>query len=478
MPKFILNNLLFKLLFSTSFLLFINLNVFSQNGERLLKEKLPEFYPLDSIIEQSLPIEELWWKSFDDRLLDSLMNVAISGNWDIIQAQKRIIQARSTMRSAYGALLPSFSLDAGWQRNKASQNTTGVTLSNDPFSSYFSGTVNMSWEIDVFGSVWQTAREQKNLYKASKADYYATMVSMAASLGSAYINLRTTQKSLEVVSANIISQKEVLRITEARNKAGLASMLDVTQAKSTYYNTKAAITSYQIAEQTYINSIAILLGTLPSNISPILSQIAPLPQGDRLVPVDIPASLLRQRPDVKAAEYQVNAKAAALGASKADWLPQFFITGEIGFVSHDMDHLFKEKSLVWQIAPVMKWTIFNGGQRFNGVVSAKAALESSVANYNLVVLTALQEVENAIISYNLSSKENLELKTAVSEGVKSFELALDLYKQGLSAFINVLNAQQSLLAYQTSYVSSQGSKLLYLIQLYQALGGGWTIDKE
>jgi outer membrane protein TolC len=160
--------------------------------------------------------------------------------------------------------------------------------------------------------------------------------------------------------------------------------------------------------------------------------------------------------------------------SRAEWLPTFFVTGEIGVASHDLDRLFDHPSMVWQIAPVMKWTIFNGGQRAAAVASSKAALQSSIDSYNLTVLTAMQEVENAIAAYQDAMKQTVELRSAVAEARRSFELSIDLYKQGLSAFINVVDAQQSLLSYETSLVSAQSNTLLSLIELYQALGGGWS----
>ncbi|MEG2947223.1 MAG: TolC family protein [Bacteroidales bacterium] len=456
--------------------LMLLLGVFSLhalNEQEKLVYALPETYPMDTLIDQKLPVEEQWWNSFEDPLLDSLMQVAMKNNWNLLIAHQRILQARAAMRSAYGAFFPSFDLSAGWNRGRSSQNLTGKTLDNDPYASYFNGTISMNWEIDVFGSVRNQAKAQKNNYKASRADYYASMVSTAASLGTAYINLRTTQRQLEVMANNIITQQEVVRITEARYKAGLSSLLDVSQAKSTYYNTRANIAAYETAETTYINALAILTGILPSDIRSVLLRNMPFPKPERLVPVSMPAALLRQRPDIRAAEYQVASQSASLGVARAEWFPTFFLSGDIGVASKEMDQLFTKPSLVWQIAPVMKWTIFNGGQRAAAVSSAKAALQSSIDSYNLTVLTALQEVDNAIAGYKNAVKETVELRIAAAEAQKSFELSIDLYKMGLAAFINVVNAQQSLLSYQTALVSSEGNTLLNLIQLYQAVGGGW-----
>ena len=379
---------------------------------KILNYSLPDSYSKDSLLEQHLPIEEQWWKNFHDYRLDSLIHIAMQNNWNLLMAQQRVIQARASMRSAYGAFFPSLSLSAGWNRGRTSQNMTSTTLSNDPYSSYYSATASMSWEIDVFGNIRENARAQKELYKASRADYAAMMVSIAASIGTAYIELRTTQRLIDVMINNIASQQEVVRITEARYKAGLSSLLDVTQAKSTYYNTKASIAAYETHQSQSINTLALLTGLLPSVIEPVLFEKVDFPKVNRLVPVSIPAGLLRQRPDIRAAEYQVSSQSAALGAARSEWFPTFFVNGEIGVASNKLDRLFEKPSMIWQIAPVMKWTIFNGGQRVAAIASAKAALQSSVDNYNLTVLTALQEVENAISSYKNSFKETMEYRSA------------------------------------------------------------------
>ena len=443
---------------------------------KYLDFEMPYNFPADSLIEQQLPIEEQWWLGFNDPLLDSLMVVAIDKNYNLLMAQQKIYQAKAAMRSAYGALFPTLGLDVGWERVKSSKNISEAAKLSDPYSGYYSGTVTMSWEVDVFGSIRKKAREEKMTYRATKAEYNATMVSMAASLGTAYVNLRTTQRVIAVMNENINSQKEILDITIARFNAGLSSQLDVSQAKSTYYSTQASILSYYTSEASYINAIAILLGAIPSSVTELLSVTQPFPKPDRLIPTSIPAALLRQRPDIKEAEYQVEAQAAALGVARAEWFPTFFVNGEFGVSTHDLDKLLYKNSMVWEIAPAMKWTIFNGGQRAAGVTSAKALLESSIENYNQTVLTALQEVDNAIISYKNAVRESQQYNLVVNEAQTSLKLAVELYKMGLTEFLNVIDSLQSLLTYQISLVNAEGNTVIDMITLYQALGGGWEIN--
>ena len=428
------------------------------------------------LIEQDAEIEQLWWQNLNDQLLDSLINIAFKDNYNLLIAQQRIIQSRESMRSAFAGFLPSFTASAGWQRSRSSQTTSPMSLLSPKYTSYYSGSIAMNWELDVFGSIRKKYMEQKNLYKASKMDYNSTMISLAQSVASAYINVLTSQRLIYVMKTNIASQKEIVDITEARFQAGLSSQLDVAQAKSTYYSTRASITSIESGYANYINSLSVLLGMVPSELVPVFDSIKPLPQAATIVPVSIPASLLRQRPDIIAAEYQVKAQADALGVAIKDWFPSFFLKGSFGVSSHEMHNLFRDKSMVWQIAPAVTWTIFNGGQRDAAIRSAESVLQQYIDNYNLTILTALQEVDNAIVSYKNSVRETQEYKTAVTEALNALNLSMELYKMGLSTFINVQNSLQTLLSYELSLAKSEGNSLIYLITLYQALGGGWQIQ--
>ena len=430
------------------------------------------------IIEQDAEIEQMWWQSLNDVLLDSLIDVAIKSNYNLLIAQQRIVQSREAMRSAAAGFFPAFDLSGGWQKAGSSLNTSNSAYSSliPRYTSYFNAAVSASWEIDVFGSIRKKYMEEKNLYKASKMDYNSTMISMAASVATAYINILTSQRLLNVLRSNISSQKEIVDITQARFDAGLSSQLDVAQAKSTYYNTRASITTYETSFATYINSMAVLLGCVPSSIMPLFEKLLPMPQAESIVPVSIPTALLRQRPDILVAEYQLKAQADALGVAQKEWLPTVMFTGSFGFSAHDFDKWFREKSMVWQVAPVIKWTVFNGGARSAAVRSAESQLQQYVDNYNLVVLTALQEVDNSIIAYKNSVRQNLEYKTAAVEALSALNLSIELYKMGLSAFINVQTSLQTLLSYELSLAQSEGSALIDLIKLYQALGGGWQIQ--
>ena len=198
---------------------------------------------------------------------------------------------------------------------------------------------------------------------------------MAAEVASAYINLRELQQELEVVNKNCASQEEVLKITEVRYNTGLVAKLDVAQAKSVLYSTKASIPQLEAGINQYITMLAVLLGMYPQDIRPVLEPVGTLPDYMEPIGVGMPVDLLMRRPDVRSAERSVNAQAALLGASKADWLPKVFLKGSFGYAARDLKDLTKSKSMMYEIAPSMSWTLFSGGQLVNATRLSKAQLD-------------------------------------------------------------------------------------------------------
>ena len=448
------------------------LRVNGQQSEKYLAHPLPrEWQEEDSLFQQVLPVDDKWWKVFDDETLDSLIALAINQNPSVLMAINRIDQAKAQWRISQSELYPSLSFNGAWNR----QQTSGYLGTGNPQNrnGYYSASVQMSWQLDVFGVIRQKAKAQKELYNASKEEYNATMVSLCAEIASAYFNLREQQLELDVLRRNAASQETVVAITEARYKTGLVSKLDVAQSKSVYYSTLASIPMTEANVIQYINSLAILLGLYPQDVTESLSRVKPLPDYVELVGVGVPGELLLRRPDVRVAERQVNAQATLLGASKFDWLPEFFMNGSLGYSSHDIKDMGKRGSMTWSIAPSMTWNIFSGGRTLQEERLQRAQLDESINQFNQIVLTAVQEVDNAMSAYKNSIKQIQVCKQMLNQGKESFDLSLDLYKQGLTPFQNVLDAQRSLLTFENTLVKAKGNSLVCLVQMYQALGGGW-----
>ena len=450
---------------SISLLLFLStVTAVGQTANRYLKAPLPNDWEENGeVFQQTLPVDDHWWKSFGDSKLDSLIALAVDRNYSVAMAINRIAAARANLWAERGNFFPSIGLNAGWTRQETSGNTSSIPQTTEH---YYDASLSMSWEIDVFGSIRKRVKAQKENFAASKEEYTGVMISMAAEVASAYINLRELQQELEVVNKNCASQEEVLKITEVRYNTG-------SQAKSVLYSTKASIPQLEAGINQYITMLAVLLGMYPQDIRPVLEPVGILPDYMEPIGVGMPVDLLMRRPDVRSAERNVNAQAALLGASKADWLPKVFLKGSFGYAARDLKDLTKSKSMMYEIAPSMSWTLFSGGQLVNATRLAKAQLDESINQFNQTVLTAVQETDNAMNSYRNSIKQIVALREVRNQGIETLKLSLELYKQGLSPFQNVLDAQRSLLSYENQLVQAQGNSLLQLITLYKALGGGW-----
>ena len=405
-----------------------------------------------------------WRELFTDPHLQALIGQGLQNNTDYQSAQLRVEEAEATLLSAKLAFLPSFAL--------APQGTVSSFDSHKATQTY-SLPVTASWELDIFGSIRQRVKAQRETFQASREEYISVQVSLCAQVASAYINLRELQQELQVVMHNCRTQEEVLNITEVRYNTGLVSKLDVAQAKSVYFSTKASVPQLESGISQYINSLAILLGTYPQEIRPTLERIGKLPDYMEPVGVGLPADLLLRRPDVRQAERLVNAQAALLGASKSDWLPQVFLKGSVGYAARDLKDLTRRKSMTFEIAPTLSWTLFSGTKLVNATKQARAQLDEAVHNFNETVLTAVQETDNAMNNYRNSIKQIVALREVRNQGQETLKLSLELYKQGLSPFQNVLDALRSLLTYENQLTQAEGSSLLYLVSLYQALGGGY-----
>ena len=454
-------------------LLWVSWGVNAQQTEKIQFASLPEnWLENDALFQQVLPVDDQWWMVFEDATLDSLISLAVERNPSVLMAINRMDMAKANLGIARSAFYPTIDLNAGWTRQQSSGNMG--TGNPQGWNSNFQTSLDMSWQVDVFGNIRMKAKAQKENYAATREEYNAAMVSLCAQVAQTYFNLREMQQELDVLKRNAMSQEAVVKITEVRYNTGLVAKLDVAQAKSVYYSTLASIPSTESSIAQYMNTLAVLLGLYPQEVVETLSVPRPLPDYMEPVGVGMPAQLLLRRPDVRAAERQVNAQASLLGAAKTDWFPSFFLNGSLGYSSQDLRDFTQKKSMTWSIAPSVKWTIFNGGERVNNIRLQRAQLDETINQFNNTVLTAVQEVENAMNAYKNSIKQIVACREMVNQGKEAFDLSLDLYKQGLSPLQNVLDAQRSLLTYENSLVKAKGYSLICLVQMYQALGGGWS----
>lgn len=445
-------------------------------------ETVQYFTAHDSLINEARYVEgdiddSHWWTRFNDPMLDSLVMLACERNYDLSMASRRIEIARQGVNSSRAAYYPQLNVNAGWTRSQQA----GAVVNKDTRSSsnsYWNAGATMNWEIDLFGKITAQVHQSKSQLRVSRADFGAAMVSLQAQMATAYINLRVYQAEMEVAINHTDNQLKVVHITEARHKAGLASMLDVAQAKTVYYSTVASIPLLRTSIRSTINSIAVLIGENPSAMYEILGTPRPMPDHLQIVEAEIPLDLLNRRPDVVAARQNVEAAADALGIARKAYLPSLTVSGSLGTSAHRADDLFGKNSLTYSVAPTLSWTLFDGMARRSASIEAKQRLESEVDNYNLTMLTAVEETDNAITTYMHDIEYMKSIQEVVNQSSEAFDLSLDLYKRGLSAFTNVVDAQLNMLEYQNSLIVAKGDAIVSLINLYKALGGGWTNDVD
>ena len=439
---------------------------------KILNDSLPERWAYSEHFNQTSPADDAWWRSFNDALLDSLVAMGERNNYNVAMAAKRMEIARIGILESRSGYYPTFSANASWNKDRMS-GAISKKVMNGTDESYFSLGLNMSWQIDVFGRVAAGTKAKKAAYRVSRADRDGVMVTLAGNIATAYVQLRVAQARKSLAEAHLASQKKVLDMTQVRFDCGLVSQLDVQQATTVYASTEASIPQFDTQIHAAINSLAVLLAIQPAEANALLAKPRPLPPYMQIVSTGIPMDLLRRRPDVVEAECNLALYAAELGIAKKDFLPVLSLDASVGTSAHAIGDLFSHDSFTYSIAPTLSWTIFDGMTRKYNVATAKENMEIGIQNYNLTVLQAVTEADNAMYAYLRTLDEIEKTEAAVNASRESLDLSIDLYKRGLAAFTNVIDAQIDYLTYAGSLIESQGQALDNIVTLYEALGGGW-----
>lgn len=445
----------------------------SQTPGDWLLDSIPGQWNYVSQHRQKLPAEDDWWNTFEDQTLDSLISLAERENFNVAAALSRIEMAKNALRLSKSSYYPDLSLSAGWTKGQSSGASSRQVIPSAGYS-YFSLGATMQWEIDLFGRITQNARAAKAAYSASRAEYDGVMVSLAANVAKAYIDLRMCQNQLLAAQNHLAEQKKVLAIVEARFKAGIADMLDVTQSRTVVASTKATIPPLEAQIESAINSLALLTARYPEQLRSWLAKPEAMPKVVYGASLGVPADLLRRRPDIVEAECELARYAAQVGVAKKDFLPVLSLNGSVGTTAHDVKNLFGDHSMYWEVNPTLSWTLFDGLARNYKAAEAKAQLEAAIDSYNYTVMNAVIEVSNATTAYRSSIESVRLIGEVIRQSEKSLQLAVDLYKKGLSPFSNVVDAQMNCIENQNSQITAEGNALTAVVTLYEALGGGWN----
>jgi NodT family efflux transporter outer membrane factor (OMF) lipoprotein len=410
-----------------------------------------------------------WWTQFNDPNLISLIDRAVKSNLDLKQAESRLRQARAARKVVSAGLWPTIDATGSYTR---SQSAGGAR--NDLWKSG----LDAVWEIDIFGGVRRNVEAAESDIKAAIEDQRDVLVTLCGEVALNYIELRGYQQEIVISQNNLKAQQHTAELTRQRFNSGLVSALDVANGDAQVGTTASQIPVLETSAQQTIYNLSVLLGLEPAALLAELSPVSTIPATPSTLPAELPSDLLRRRPDIRRAEAKIHAATARIGVATADLFPKFNLTGSAGYqTSTSFDGMVNSRYGLWSVGPSIDWQIFNAGSVSANIEVKKALTEQALLTYQSAVLTALQDVENALVAYSKEQQRNKALEDTTAANRKAVDLATQLYSQGQTEFLSVLDAQRSLYASEDSLVQSTRNLSTDLVSLYKALGGGWE-DKD
>jgi len=413
--------------------------------------------------EPAAPPEELarWWERFDDPVLVRLIDEASAGNLDLAVAAARLTQAREALVQARAGLVPTVGASGSAGRTIGSgDDRTSLNLGADA-----------AWEIDLFGRIRRGIEAAGADAESVWFDREALRVAIAAEVATNYVEARLAQERLALARDTLAIADDNLQIARWRVQAGLVSSLDSEQARAARAQTAASIPTIETAFGSATYRLAVLTGRAPGALTAELGETRPIPEGPEEVAVGIPADTLRQRPDVRAAERSLAAATARIGVAEAQLYPGLRLSGSIGTAAFSLGGLFS--AITGSILAGIDQTLFDGGRLRSQVRSQQAATEGALATYRQSVLTALEDVENALLALRSARERQVQFAVALDAAGNTAILARIQYRAGLTDFQILLEAERSLLSARDGLANSRGDEARALVQLYRALGGGW-----
>src|SRR5262245_16126472 len=415
----------------------------------------------------------VWWRQFDDPVLNTLVDRAIGGNLDLKIALAAVREARALRGVAAADQAPTINASGAYSRVRDSENVRPLPPRFDPEHNLFVLGLDASWELDVWGRVRRSVEAADATLEAAEDNRRDVLVIVLAEVARNLVDMRTAQQRLLIARSNIQTQQEVVDLTRVRLQAGLATEVEVSQALTLLATTQAQVPAIQVARDQAIHRLAVLVGTAPAALLDELRRVDRIPPAPPAVPVGLPSDLLRRRPDVRRVERELAAATARIGVATADLFPRFSLTGTLGVAAIDAADVFTGASRFSSIGPQVVWPVFAGGRIRANIRVQEARQEAAVARYEQTVLTALADTENALVAWGEEHTRQQRLAEAVDASQVALTLSRVLYVRGLADFLSVLDNQRSLYAAQDQRVQSEGTLVVSLIAIYKALGGGW-----
>ncbi|MEK6247719.1 MAG: efflux transporter outer membrane subunit [Planctomycetales bacterium] len=419
-----------------------------------------------------------WWAVLNDPIVTDLIHAAADQNLTLREAGTRVLQARAQRAIAVGNFFPQTQqLDGSFARQQISVVEQPHLLPAPGFSRSFdiwSLSGDLSWELDIWGRFRRGIEAADANLEVSVHNYDAILVCLIAEVATAYVDIRTFEERIKYARENVQIQKGSLELAEAQAEEGKTGDISVHLSKSNLDATRATIPALEAGRRQANNRLCVLLGQPPTDLSASLGE-GRIPEAPAEIAIGIPADLLRRRPDVRAAEMEVAEQSAEIGVAIADFYPSIAVTGKISVGAEDFSDLFSSLSQGGSVGPSFEWNVLNFGRIQNNVRLQDAQFQELVFNYQNTVLSANQEVEDALIAFLQSQQQVKMLASTVHETEQALELAVIRFREGESDFTGVFVLQADLATKQDQLAAAEGTIITSLIGVYKALGGGWEI---
>jgi NodT family efflux transporter outer membrane factor (OMF) lipoprotein len=411
-----------------------------------------------------------WWTRFQDPKLTELVNVALRTNLDVQLAEAQLREARATLGKDAGGLWPTLTASGSASRSSP------VGGANGPSSTFKTG-LGAAWNLDFFGATRRQLESDEAAIQAARDNLYAAQVTLASDVALYYLQVRGAQEQIAIAQTNLETEVHTAEVTRQKGAAGFVSALDEANADAQVASTSASIPPLETAIEQNIFALSILLGRPPADLLEDLSKPGAVPLTPPEVPVGLPSDLLRRRPDIRKAEANLHAAAAQIGVAVADFFPQFSLNGSLSYQSSLARDLFAGPSGMYSGGPQVSWPIFSGGSTVSNLRYQKAARDAAYITYQKTVLAALSDVESYLVAFAKEWDHRKALRTAVDNNRLALNLSQQLYQAGTTEFLTVLDAERSLLGSETALAQSRQAITSDLVNIYRALGGGWTATK-
>ena len=433
------------------------------------------------------PESSFWWQQFHDPQLDALEDTAAGGNLDLKAAYLRIVESRVQVQSARAQGLPSLNASASYNREElglagivksqhidTSSPAAGGLISQleKPVNLYQLG-FDASWELDLFGKVRRSVEAADAQALNAVESRNDVLISLQAEVAQTYFQLRAAQVLRQITADQIAAQRDVVDLTRNRQQHGLAGEADVATAQAQLANLQSSLPPYEQSVATSKHALAVLTGQNPEALDAEFADTGTLPAVPGVIPVGLPSTLARRRPDIRASEAALHAATAQIGVAVAEFFPDVTLSGTLGLRNLSPGYLFQWDSKFYTFGPTVSIPLFHGGALDANVKLSRAQAAEAALSYRKSVLTALQEVEDGLTSLHQDALRTAALQDSVNANQRALDVDLDSYNHGLATYISVLTVQLQTVQAKQQLAQAQLTQNTDLVKLYKALGGGW-----